>query len=38
LVGEAPADTLSIKNLLSKKYKDLNFVELLKNKITGSSL
>lgn len=38
LIGEAPADTLSIKNLLSKKYKDFTFVELLKNKITGSSL
>lgn len=38
LVGEAPADTLPIKNLLSQKYKDFTFVELLKNKITGSSL
>lgn len=38
LVGEAPADTRSIKNLLKKRYKDFDFVELLKNKITGSSL
>lgn len=38
LVGEAPADTLSIINLLSKKYNNFTYIELLKNKITGSSL
>lgn len=38
LVGEAPADTQSIKNLLKKRYSSFDFIELLKNKITGSSL
>lgn len=38
LVGEAPLDTTAIKELLQKKYHNFEFVELLKNKITGSSL
>ncbi|MGG5506228.1 MULTISPECIES: hypothetical protein [unclassified Myroides] len=38
LVGEAPNDTKSIENILKKKYIDLEFVELLKNKFTGASL
>ncbi|MFA7446557.1 MAG: DUF4276 family protein [Flavobacteriaceae bacterium] len=38
LIGEAPLDTLAIKTLLLKKYPNLEFVELLKNKITGASL
>lgn len=38
LVGEAPADTMAIGNLLKKKYSSFDFIELLKNKITGSSL
>ena len=38
LVGEAPNDTKSIENLLKKKYTDLEFIELLKNKYTGSAL
>ncbi|CAI9678616.1 DUF4276 family protein [Elizabethkingia anophelis] len=38
LVGEAPLDTLSIMRLMLKKYSNLTFVELLKNKITGASL
>lgn len=37
LVGEAPTDTKSIEVLLSKKYQNITFVELLKN-ITGSGL
>ena len=38
LIGEAPADTQSVINLLKKKYPSFNYIELLKNKITGSSL
>ena len=38
LVGEAPLDTMVIKNIMLKKYPNLTFIELLKNKITGSSL
>jgi len=38
LVGEAPIDTMSLKTILLKRYSSLEFVELLKNKITGSSL
>jgi hypothetical protein len=38
LVGEAPLDTMSIKTILGKKYSNLEFVELLKNIITGSIL
>ena len=37
LVGEAPNDTIAIENLLSKKYKRVNFVTLL-NDINGSML
>jgi len=37
LVGEAPNDTESIKNLLSKEYEDLVFITLLNN-IRGSLL
>lgn len=37
LVGEAPNDTLSIKYLLEKKYKNFNFFSMLKI-INGSSL
>lgn len=37
LVGEAPNDTQAIKNLLLKKYKDLNFVFMLQ-RINGSQL
>lgn len=38
LIGEAPLDTLSIKCLLSKKFPNLEYIELLKNKFTGCSL
>lgn len=38
LVGEAPNDTKSVENLLKKRYKDFEFIELLKNKFTGASL
>ena len=38
LVGEAPLDTMSIKTILGKKDSNLEFVELLKNIITGSIL
>jgi len=37
LVGEAPNDTRAIQNLLSRKYPDLQFVELLE-RIDGSML
>ncbi|RYY05816.1 MAG: DUF4276 family protein [Sphingobacteriaceae bacterium] len=37
LVGEAPNDTKSLKNLLEKKYHELDFKVLLKN-IRGSQL
>lgn len=37
LVGEAPTDTKSIEVLLSKKYQNITFVELLKN-INGANL
>jgi len=37
LVGEAPNDTKSIQNLLSRKYPDLQFVELL-SRIDGTML
>jgi len=38
LVGEAPQDTMAIKNLLQKRYIDFTFIELLKNKLTGALL
>lgn len=37
LVGEAPNDTQSIKNLLQKKYTDLDFVFMLQ-RINGANL
>lgn len=37
LVGEAPNDTRAIQNLLSRKYQNLEFVELLE-RIDGSML
>lgn len=37
LVGEAPNDTRAIENLLSKKYKRINFITLLNN-MKGSML
>jgi hypothetical protein len=37
LVGEAPNDTTAIQNLLSRKYREFDFVTLL-NRITGSML
>lgn len=37
LVGEAPNDTLSIKNLLEKRYTDFEFVSMLQI-INGSNL
>lgn len=37
LVGEAPGDTASITNLLSKKYKDIEFFNLIRD-IRGGQL
>lgn len=37
IIGEDPNDTISVKNILSKKYENINFIPLLKN-ITGGQL
>ena len=37
LIGEAPNDTKAIENLLSKRYKDIQFITLI-NDIKGSML